>query len=65
MESEAEYAGPVSRYAKANNPLVEHDTTKPNYLPVVLGRQQPLYGWAMSQYLPVRDFEWVGNTKNH
>ena len=49
--------GPSRRYAKANNPLVEHDTTKPTTYLWYLDANN-LYGWAMSQYLPVRDFEW-------
>ena len=48
-------------YAKANNPLVEgYNLEKPNshilYLDV-----NNLYGWAMSQHLPVGGFQWVGD----
>ena len=52
--------GPSKRYAKANNPLVDHDPSKPNTYLWYLDANN-LYGWAMSQYLPVRDFEWVEN----
>ena len=52
--------GPSKRYAKANNPLVDHDPSKPNTYLWYLDANN-LYGWAMSQHLPVRDFEWVEN----
>ncbi|XP_031549086.1 uncharacterized protein LOC116286658 [Actinia tenebrosa] len=50
--------GPSRRYARANNPLVEHDPEKPTTYIFYLDANN-LYGWAMSQYLPVREFEWV------
>ncbi|XP_031558177.1 uncharacterized protein LOC116294670 [Actinia tenebrosa] len=49
--------GPNRRYAKANNPTVEYDLEKPTTYIFYLDANN-LYGWAMSQYLPVRDFEW-------
>ena len=52
--------GPSKRYAKANNPLVGHDPNKPTTYLWYLDANN-LYGWAMSQHLPVRDFEWVEN----
>ena len=53
--------GPSKRYAKANNPLVGHDPSRPNTYLWYLDANN-LYGWAMSQYLPVRDFQWVEDT---
>ncbi|XP_031551874.1 uncharacterized protein LOC116289141 [Actinia tenebrosa] len=49
--------GPSRRYARANNPAVEYDPEKPTTYIFYLDANN-LYGWAMSQYLPVRDFEW-------
>ncbi len=47
------------RYAKANNPRVEgYDPRKPNSYIQYLDANN-LYGWAMSQPLPVGDFQWV------
>ena len=46
------------RHAKANNPLVpEHDPSKPNKYIMYLDANN-LYGWAMSEPLPKRDFKW-------
>jgi len=46
------------RYAKANNPGVEgYDPTKANNHILYLDANN-LYGWAMSQPLPVGDFRW-------
>ncbi|XP_031559466.1 uncharacterized protein LOC116295702 [Actinia tenebrosa] len=51
--------GPSHRYARANNPQVEgYDPEKPNTYISYLDANN-LYGWAMSQHLPVRDFEWA------
>ncbi|XP_031572498.1 uncharacterized protein LOC116306562 [Actinia tenebrosa] len=49
--------GPSRRYARANNPAVTHDPDKPTSYILYLDANN-LYGWAMSQYLPVRDFKW-------
>ena len=49
--------GPSKRHARANNPLVGYDPNKPTTYLWYLDANN-LYGWAMSQYLPVRDFEW-------
>ena len=47
------------RYARANNPLVEgYDPTKPRTWIKGFDANN-LYGWAISQYLPLSDFEWV------
>ena len=47
------------RYARANNPLVEgYDSTKPRSWIKGFDANN-LYGLAMSQYLPLSDFEWV------
>ncbi len=46
------------RYAKANNPLVpDYDPSKLNKYIMYLDENN-LYGWAMSNPLPKRDFKW-------
>lgn len=48
-----------NRYSKANNPGVEgYDKTKDQTHVLYLDANN-LYGWAMSQYLPISDYEWV------
>ena len=49
----------TKKYAVANNPLVGgHDATKPtNYLMYLDANN--LYGWAMSQKLPEKEFDWM------
>ena len=48
-----------NRYAHANNPLVAgYDATKPKSWIKGLDANN-LYGWAMSQALPISGFEWV------
>ena len=48
-----------NRYAHANNPLVAgYDESKPKSWIKGLDENN-LYGWAMSQALPISDFEWV------
>ena len=47
------------RYAKANNPkLPDYDKEKPESHIMYLDANN-LYGWAMSQRLPIGDFKWV------
>ena len=47
-----------NRYAKANNPMLpDYDASKPQkYIMYLDGNN--LYGWAMSEPLPKRDFRW-------
>ena len=47
------------RHAKANNPLLEdYNPQEPNSYILYLDANN-LYGWAMSQPLPVGDFQWM------
>jgi len=48
-----------NRYAHANNPQIAgYDPTKPKSWIKGLDANN-LYGWAMSQALPISNFEWV------
>ena len=49
----------IYRYAKANNKYMkDYDKNKElSYLLYIFN----LYGWAMSQKLPVNNFEWIEN----
>ena len=50
----------IHRYAKANNKYTKnYDQNTESYL--IFLDANNLYGWAMSQKLPVNDFKWVKN----
>ena len=53
----------TKKHATANNPLVEgYDDSKPtNYLMYLEANN--LYGWAMSQKLPEKEFDWMTNAQ--
>ena len=49
----------TKKHAVANNPLVEDfDASKPNNYLMYLDANN-LYGWAMSQKLPEKEFDWM------
>ena len=51
----------VKRYAKANNKYMnDYDPEKLSIFITYLGKNN-LYGWAMSEYLPYGEFEWLEN----
>ena len=51
----------AKRYAKANNKyMCDYDPNKPSTFITYLGKNN-LYGWAMSEYLPYREFKWLKN----
>ena len=48
-----------NKYAKANNPyLKNYNAEEPTSYIVYLDANN-LYGWAMSQYLPEKEFDWM------
>ena len=52
----------IHRYAKANNKYMkDYDKIKKSSYVQYLDANN-LYGWAMSQKLPVNDFKWIKNT---
>ena len=51
----------IHRYAKANNKYIkDYDKNKESSYIQYLDANN-LYGWAMSQNLPVNDFKWINN----
>ena len=51
----------AKRYAKANNKYTKnYDPKKPSTFITYLDKNN-LYGWAVSEYLPFRKFEWLKN----
>ena len=51
----------TKRYAKANNKyMCDYDSNKPSTFITYLDKNN-LYGWAMSEYLPYEEFEWLKN----
>ena len=51
----------AKRYAKANNKYMsDYDSNKPSTFITYLDKDN-LYGWAMSEYLPYSEFEWLKN----
>ena len=51
----------AKRYAKANNKYMsDYDSNKRSTFITYLHKNN-LYGWAMSEYLPYPEFEWVKN----
>ena len=51
----------TKRYVKANNKYMsDYDPKKPSAFITYLDKNN-LYGWAMSEYLPYGDFEWLKN----
>ena len=47
------------RYARANHPGVRSYDPEKDLMHLIYLDANNLYGYAMSQYLPVRDFKWV------
>ena len=51
----------AKRYAKANNKyMCDYDSSKQSTFITYLNKNN-LYGWAMSEYLPYGEFEWLKN----
>ena len=51
----------AKRYAKTNNKyMCDYDPNKPSTFITYLDKNN-LYGWAMSEYLPYGEFEWLEN----
>ena len=51
----------VHRYAKANNKYMKNYDEEKEFSYIQYLDANNLYGWAMSQKLPGRDFKWVKN----
>ncbi|XP_051176668.1 uncharacterized protein LOC127291526 [Leptopilina boulardi] len=54
-----------NRYAKANNPYMEHYNENEETSYIVYFDANNLYGWAIIQSLPYGGFEWVENVDNN
>ena len=52
----------IHRYAKANNKYMNNYDKNKEYSYIQYLDANSLYGWAMSQKLPVNGFKWVKNT---
>ena len=54
----------ITRYPEANNPYMgsDYDSSKPTKYIQYLDANN-LYGWAMSEPLPVGNFEWMNETE--
>ena len=51
----------AKRYSKANNKYLNHyDPKKPSTFILYLNMNN-LYGWAMTEYLPYKEFKWLKN----
>ena len=49
----------IHRYAKANNKYMKNYDKNIESLSIEYSDENNLYGWAMSQKLPVNDFKWI------
>ena len=54
----------AKRYAKANNKYMsDYDSNKQSIFITYLDKNNR-YGWAMSEYLPYSEFEWLKNVNS-
>ena len=51
----------AKRYAKANNKYMNDNDPKTTSTFMTYLDMNYLYGWAMSEYLPYREFKWLKN----
>ena len=52
----------IYRYAKANNKYMKNHGKNKELSYIKYWDVNNIYGWAMSQKLPVNNFEWIKNT---